>query len=107
MNANQADNVVAVIVMDTHASIAEGEVEGIDRVGHAEDRHDLRMTEDVKGPARLPATTMRLCSQPTFPFVNNREMIATGSYRDCGRFAVTKRRGSRGEGCVDLVLAFV
>ena len=52
MNANQADDVVAMIFMYTHAAIAEGEVEGVDRVGRAEDRHDLRMTEDVKGPAR-------------------------------------------------------
>jgi hypothetical protein len=48
LNANKANDVIAVIFMDAHTPITEGEVKSVSRVGSAEVCHDLRMTEDVE-----------------------------------------------------------
>ena len=50
LHAYEIDDVVAMIFMDAHAPVTKGQVKGVDRISRGESRHDLRMTEEVKGP---------------------------------------------------------
>jgi hypothetical protein len=48
LNANKVNDVIAVIFMNAYPPIAEGKVESVNRVGRAEDFHELQMTKDVE-----------------------------------------------------------
>ena len=107
LGTDEADDLVAVILVDTHAPVTKGEVEGIDGLSSAEGRHDPRVAEEVEGPSRTIAGAMCLRPQPPLPFINDRQITPTDGDADRRRFAVPKREISRHKAAEYIVLALV